>query len=138
MEIVGRSGALRDLEVNVLGCQVLPSMQVLSVVSVAVDVLQEPLDMASGVLRPSSIEAMWEQQNQTRLSQPFCFAAHEVLVDHELSWIVKVTKLCLPHAEVLRTLKRVAILIGHRTYFVQVCVQHLESARAWSLLNVVS
>jgi len=138
VEIVGRSCALRNLEVDVLGCQVLPGTGVLSVVGVAVDVLQEPLDMASGVLRPRTIEAMWEQQNQTRLSQPFCFTAHEVLVDHELSWICEVTKLCLPHAKVLGTFKRVAILITHRAYFVQVCVQHLESAGAWSLHNIFS
>jgi hypothetical protein len=60
MEIVGRSGALSNLEVYVLCRQVLPGMGVLSVVSVAVNVLQEPLDVACGVLGPSSIETMWK------------------------------------------------------------------------------
>lgn len=122
MEIVGRSGALRYLEVNVLGYQVLPGMGVLSVVSVAVDVLQEPLDVAGRVLRPRSVEAMGKQQDHTRLPEPFGLTAHQVLVDHELGWVVEVTKLRFPHAEVLRTFKRVAVLIAHRTYFVQVCV----------------
>ena len=75
-----------------------------------------------------SIETMREQKHHTALSEPFGFGTHQVLVDYELCWVVKVTKLRLPQAEILGALKRVTVLIGHSTELIQVSVQYIEAA----------
>ena len=60
--------------------------------------------MASGVLRPSSIETVRQEEDHAALSQPLGLRAHEVLVDHKLSWVVEIAELGLSQAEILRAL----------------------------------
>jgi len=68
VEIVARHGALSDLEVYVLGVQVVKARIV--VVSRGIHVLKESLNMASWMLRAGSIETVGKKKNQAWLSQP--------------------------------------------------------------------
>ena len=52
--------------------------------------------MTGGVLGAGAIESMGQEEDQAGLSQPLGFGAHEVLIDHELRWVVEVAKLGLP------------------------------------------
>lgn len=69
--------------------------------------------MTRGMFRTCTVEAMRQQQDQAALSKPFSFRAHNVLVNNELSWIVEVSKLGFPSAEVLGRLQTVPILVSH-------------------------
>jgi len=73
MEVVSWHSALSELKVNILCSQVIVGS--CRIVSLTVNVLQETLDVTSGVLRASTIESVREEKDHTRLSQPFRFRA---------------------------------------------------------------
>jgi hypothetical protein len=92
---------LSYLEINVLAGQVV-ECPILRIVDLGVNVLEEPLNMASGMFRASAIEAVGQKQDHAALSEPLGLRAHQVLVDHKLGRVVEVTELGLPEAQVLR------------------------------------
>lgn len=69
---------------------------------------------------------MRQQEHKACLAHPLGFRALYVLVDYHLCRIVEVTKLSLPHAQVLGALKGVAIFVGHGADLVEVSVEDLE------------
>ena len=112
VEIVGWHCHLSYLEIDVLPCKVVVEA-IQCVVGLGIHILEESLNMASGVLRSSTIETVWQKEHHATLSQPFGFRAHEVLINNELGRIVEITKLSLPKTQVLWVLKGVTILISH-------------------------
>lgn len=112
MEIVGWHGHLSNLEIDVLPCKVVVEA-IQGVIGLGIYILEESLNVASGVLWPSTIKTVWQKKDHTTLSQPLGFRAHEVLINNELGRIVEITKLSLPKTQVLWALKGVTILISH-------------------------
>jgi len=90
--------------------------------------------VACRVFWACSIETMWKQKYQARLSEPFGFRAHYILINNKLSWIVKITELCFPLNEVFRTLKWIPIFVAHNTEFIKVGIVNLESS-FWVLFH---
>ena len=127
MEVVRWHSDLGDLEVNVLAVQVI-IRSVDRIVSLRIHVLQESLDVTSRVLRAGTVEAVWKEEYHTTLPKPLGLRAHQVLVYNKLCGVVKITELSLPKTEVLWVLKRITILIGHGAEFVEVRVEHMETA----------
>ena len=56
MEVVGWHGALSNLEIDVLASEII--IRAFVVIGLRVNILQESLNMASGVFRASSIESV--------------------------------------------------------------------------------
>lgn len=138
VEVVGRHGRLSEAEVDVEGIELVVSILVTRIVNIRIQVLQKSLDMASGMFRAGSIKTMGQEENEARLPEPLQLTAHHVLVHDHLRWVVKVAKLCLPEAKVLRGLKRVPILIGHCRDFAEICVGDLKAADAIRCLALPS
>jgi len=80
MEVVAGGCHLSELEINVLRGQIVVRTGI--VVGATVDILKETFHMASGVLWASTIEAMRQQEDETRLAEPLSFRAHNVLINY--------------------------------------------------------
>ena len=61
------------------------------------------------------------------MAEELGFVSLNILVDNELCWVVKVTVLGLPDAEVLRTFKGVSELKGHGAELAEVRVEDLKT-----------
>merc|ERR1712241_281389 len=76
----------------------------------AVRHLQKPLEPAGAVLRPSPIHAVWQQYGKTTLQTPLGLSVGNISVQHDLSTVEEVAKLCLPDDQVVRALNRHTVL----------------------------
>ena len=78
---------------------------------------------------------MWKQKHKATLPHPFGLAAHQVLVNNELGWIVEISKLSFPEAEIFGRLERIAVLVRHRAELIKICIKDLESAIAFDIVG---
>lgn len=80
MEEVRRHGRLSHLKIDVLGIQAV--VRRVGVVRRAVNHLQEPLEVARGVVGAGPIESVRQEKHNARLAKPLSLRAHEVLVEN--------------------------------------------------------
>jgi hypothetical protein len=87
------------------------------------------------VFRSSSVEPVWEVQNQSILSHPLALAVGDICVDDHLSRVEKVAELGLPDHKIVGVVEGESVFVGHGSILGQWTVVDFDLASARLLLG---
>lgn len=103
VEIVGRSGALDELEVDFSGLLLETFVGFDVEVEVVITQLAESLDSSGRMFRTHTVHTVGQHEDDSRLLTPLGLSSNDKVVDHDLGSVCKVTELSFPHHQVVRT-----------------------------------
>src|SRR5215831_9317889 len=92
---------------------------------------EKPLEPGTGVFRPLSFHAMWEEQRDAAEPSPLIFRGRNELIHDHLCGVPEIAKLRLPGHEAVRSVETVAIFETKHARFRQRAVANLY----WSLIG---
>mmetsp|Transcript_13005 Transcript_13005/g.26709 ORF Transcript_13005/g.26709 Transcript_13005/m.26709 type:complete len:329 (+) Transcript_13005:76-1062(+) len=119
MEIVGRSRAVNDLPVGFLNLGACIATHGRNVVWILFYHLEVAFEAARRVLGSLAIISMRKQENQSTLTKPFVLSGCDKLIQHNLSSVDEVSKLCLPEDKGVGVLQRITVLKSKYSKFRQ-------------------
>lgn len=96
MLVISGSGCVDHLDVTLLDVQPAQTFVNVDGPLVRVHQLQEPLDASARMFRPLSVLAVGQVQHDPRLHVPLGLPIHDQIVNHDLSSICEISKLCFP------------------------------------------